>query len=311
MKNILITGVAGYIGSLLCTKFVEEGYKVTAVDILKYEKNSLGHLFSRKNFLFFKLDITKKNNLKKIILNQDFIIPLAALVGAPLCEKRKKEAIKVNVDSIKLILSLVKKRQKILYPTTNSGYGIGQKSKFCDENTPLNPISLYGRTKVEAEELISTHANYICFRLATVFGYSYRMRTDLIVNNFVETAVKNGKLEIFEPNFRRNFIHINDIVDAFLFSIKNFDKLKNNIFNLGLSSANISKINLARKIKKIIPKTKVIINKKGNDPDKRDYFVSNKKIEKAGFKAKVSLDEGIRELNGIFQNCDIKFINNY
>ena len=209
-----------------------------------------------------------------------------------------------------MILSLVKKRQKILYPTTNSGYGIGQKSKFCDENTPLNPISLYGRTKVEAEELISTHANYICFRLATVFGYSYRMRTDLIVNNFVETAVK-GKLEIFEPNFRRNFIHINDIVDAFLFSIKNFDKLKNNIFNLGLSSANISKISLARKIKKIIPKTKVIINKKGNDPDKRDYFVSNKKIEKAGFKAKVSLDEGIKELNGIFKNCDIKFINNY
>lgn len=311
MKNILITGAAGYIGSMLCTKLVEEGYKVTAVDILKYEKNSLGHLFSKKNFVFFKLDITKKKNLKKIISNKDFIIPLAALVGAPLCEKRKKEAIKVNVESIKLILSLVKKRQKILYPTTNSGYGIGQKSKFCDENTPLNPISLYGRTKVEAEELISTHANYICFRLATVFGYSYRMRTDLIVNNFVETAVKRGKLEIFEPNFRRNFIHINDIVDAFLFSIKNFDKLKNNIFNLGLSSANISKISLARKIKKIIPKTKVIINKKGNDPDKRDYFVSNKKIEKAGFKAKVSLDEGIKELNGIFKNCDIKFINNY
>ena len=311
MKNILITGAAGYIGSMLCTKLVEEGYKVTAVDILKYEKNSLGHLFSKKNFVFFKLDITKKKNLKKIISNKDFIIPLAALVGAPLCEKRKKEAIKVNVESIKLILSLVKKRQKILYPTTNSGYGIGQKSKFCDENTPLNPISLYGRTKVEAEELISTHANYICFRLATVFGYSSRMRTDLIVNNFVETAVKRGKLEIFEPNFRRNFIHINDIVDAFLFSIKNFDKLKNNIFNLGLSSANISKISLARKIKKIIPKTKVIINKKGNDPDKRDYFVSNKKIEKAGFKAKVSLDEGIKELNGIFKNCDIKFINNY
>ena len=311
MKKILITGAAGYIGSMLCTKLVGEGYKVTAVDILKYEKNSLAHLFSKKNFTFLKLDITKKKNLKKIILNQDFIIPLAALVGSPLCEKKKKEAVKVNVDSIKLLLSVIKKRQKILYPTTNSGYGIGQKSKFCDENTVLNPISLYGRTKVEAEELISKHSNYICFRLATVFGYSFRMRTDLIVNNFVETAVKKGKLEIFEPNFRRNFIHIQDIVDAFLFSIKNFNKLKNNIFNLGLSSANISKINLARKIKKIVPKTTVIINKKGNDPDKRDYYVSNKKIEKAGFKAKISLDDGIRELNGIFQNCDIKFINNY
>ena len=311
MKKILITGAAGYIGSMLCTKLVGEGYKVTAVDILKYEKNSLDHLFSKKNFNFLKLDINKKKNLKKIILNQDFIIPLAALVGSPLCEKKKKEAVKVNVDSIKLLLSVIKKRQKILYPTTNSGYGIGQKSKFCDENTVLNPISLYGRTKVEAEELISKHSNYICFRLATVFGYSFRMRTDLIVNNFVETAVKKGKLEIFEPNFRRNFIHIQDIVDAFLFSIKNFNKLKNNIFNLGLSSANISKINLARKIKKIVPKTTVIINKKGNDPDKRDYYVSNKKIEKAGFKAKISLDDGIRELNGIFQNCDIKFINNY
>ena len=311
MKKILITGAAGYIGSMLCTKLVDEGYKVTAVDILKYEKNSLAHLFSKKNFTFLKLDITKKKNVKKIILNQDFIIPLAALVGSPLCEKKKKEAVKVNVDSIKLLLSVIKKRQKILYPTTNSGYGIGQKSKFCDENTVLNPISLYGRTKVEAEELISKHSNYICFRLATVFGYSFRMRTDLIVNNFVETAVKKGKLEIFEPNFRRNFIHIQDIVDAFLFSIKNFNKLKNNIFNLGLSSANISKINLARKIKKIVPKTTVIINKKGNDPDKRDYYVSNKKIEKAGFKARISLDDGIRELNGIFQNCDIKFINNY
>ncbi len=311
MKNILITGAAGYLGSMLCTKFVEKGYRVTAVDILKYEKNSLGHLFSKKNFVFFKLDITKKKNLKKIISNQEFIIPLAALVGAPLCEKRKKEAVKVNVKSIKLLLSLIKKNQKILYPTTNSGYGIGQKSKFCDENTPLNPISLYGRTKVEAEELISTHTNYICFRLATVFGYSFRMRTDLIVNNFVETAVKKGKLEIFEPQFRRNFIHINDIVDAFLFSIKNYNKLKNNIYNLGLSSANISKINLARKIKKIVPRTSVIVNTKGSDPDKRDYFVSNKKIEKAGFKAKVSLDDGIKELNNIFQNCDIKFINNY
>ena len=311
MKKILITGAAGYIGSMLCTKLVDEGYKVTAVDILKYEKNSLAHLFSKKNFTFLKLDITKKKNLKKIILNQDFIIPLAALVGSPLCEKKKKEAVKVNVDSIKLLLSVIKKRQKILYPTTNSGYGIGQKSKFCDENTVLNPISLYGRTKVEAEELISKHSNYICFRLATVFGYSFRMRTDLLVNNLVETAVKKGKLEIFEPNFRRNFIHIQDIVDAFLFSIKNFNKLKNNIFNLGLSSANISKINLARKIKKIVPKTTIIINKKGNDPDKRDYYVSNKKIEKAGFKAKISLDDGIRELNGIFQNCDIKFINNY
>ena len=310
-KKILVTGAAGYLGSMICTYLVEEGYQVTAVDILKYDKNSLNHLFFFKNFKFLNLDITKKKNLKKILKNQDFIIPLAALVGAPLCEKRKEEAIKVNIKSIELLLKQVKKKQKIIYPTSNSGYGIGQKTKFCDENTELNPISLYGRTKVEAEKLISKHSNFICFRLATVFGYSYRMRTDLIVNNFVETAVKKGKLEIFEPHFRRNFIHIKDIVAAFLFSIKNFGKLKNNIYNLGLSSANITKLNLANKIKKIIPSTKIIIKKKGNDPDKRDYFVSNAKIEKTGYEAKISLDQGIKELQKVFSNSDIKFLNNY
>ncbi len=311
MKKILITGAAGYLGSMLCTKLVNQGYVVTGVDILKYDKNSIAHLFFHNNFKFFNLDVTKKKNLKKIIKNQDFIIPLAAIVGAPLCEKKKKEAKKLNVDSIKLLISLLKKNQKIIYPTTNSGYGVGQKSKYCNEKTPLNPISLYGRTKVKAEEIVSNHSNYVSFRLATVFGYSYRMRTDLIVNNFVETAVNKGKLEIFEPNFRRNFIHIKDVVNAFLFAIKNFAKIKNNVYNLGLSSANISKINLANKIKKIIPKTKIIVNKKGSDPDKRDYFVSNRKVEKKGFKAKIPLEKGIKELKGLFQNCKIKFINNY
>ena len=163
---------------------------------------------------------------------------------------------------------------------------LDKKSKYCDENTPLRPISLYGRTKVEAETMVSKHSNYVSFRLATVFGYSYRMRTDLIVNNFVETAIKKQKLEIFEPNFRRNFIHIKDVAEAFLFAINNFNKLKNNVYNLGLSSANISKLSLAKKIKKIVPNTKVIVNKRGSDPDKRDYFVSNKKIEKKALKQK-------------------------
>lgn len=311
MKEILITGAAGYIGSMLCTELVAKGYNVTAVDKLKYDKNSLCHLFLKKNFRFIKEDVTKSNVVKKIIKNKDFIIPLAALVGAPLCEKKKREAVEINVNAIKLILKFIKQNQKIVYPTTNSGYGVGQKSKFCDENSALNPLSLYGRTKVEAEKIVMKHSNFVAFRLATVFGYSYRMRTDLIVNNFVEKAVNLKKLEIFEPRFRRNFIHIQDVIRAFIFVIENFKKVRNNIFNLGLSSANITKIQLALKIKKKLKNTKIVVNKSKSDPDKRDYFVSNKKIEKAGFKAKISLENGIEELEKIFLNCDIKFNNNY
>ena len=225
--------------------------------------------------------------------------------------KKKKEAVNINLKAIELIVRLAKKNQKIIYPTSNSGYGIGQKSKFCDENSPLNPISLYGRTKAQAEKIVMQHSNFVAFRLATIFGYSYRMRTDLIVNNFVEKAVKTKRLDIFEPKFRRNFIHIKDVVKAFIFAIENFKKVKNNIFNLGLSSANITKIQLAQKIKKNLKNTKIVVNKYKSDPDKRDYFVSNKKIEKAGFKANITIEEGISELSKIFTNCDIKFKNNY
>ena len=311
MNNILITGGAGYIGSMLATKFINLGYNVTVIDLLKYEKNSLSHLFFYKNFNLIVDDINKEKVIKKLIPKFDIIIPLAALVGAPLCEKNKKIAIKTNVGSIKLILKYIKKKQKIIYPTTNSGYGIGAKNKFCDENSPLNPISLYGTTKLQAEKLVLSHKNSVAFRLATVFGFSYRMRTDLLVNNFVKTAVEKRKLSIFEPHFRRNYVHINDVVDSFLFAINNFTKLKGNVFNLGLSSANLSKLMLAKKIKKNLTNIKIEIIKNKKDPDKRDYFVSNRKIEKAGFKPKVSLDTGIRELITLFKNVDVKFINNY
>ena len=311
MKKFLITGGAGYIGSMLCTKLINLGYQVTVIDKLKYEKNSLSHLFFNKNFQLINGDANSDKLIKKLIKNKDYIIPLAALVGAPLCEKFKKMAIKTNVHSIKIILKNIKKNQKIIYPTTNSGYGIGAKDKYCDESSPLNPISLYGTTKLEAEKLILTHKNSVAFRLATVFGYSYRMRTDLLVNNFVKNAVQNKKLLIFEPHFRRNYVHIKDVVDSFVFAINNFNKLKNNVYNLGLSSANLSKLMLAKKIKTHLPKLKISIIKNKKDPDKRDYFVSNKKIEKAGFKPKTSLDTGIRELIYLFKNVDVKFINNY
>ena len=311
MKKILITGGAGYIGSMLCTKLINFGYQVTVVDLLKYNKSSLNHLYFYKNFKLIVGDIRNKKLMKKLIKKNDFIIPLAGLVGAPLCDKYKKDAISTNLESIKTLRKIVTSKNKIIFLTSNSGYGIGEKNKFCTEESPLKPISLYGKTKCEAESEILKTKNYVCFRLATVFGQSYRMRSDLLVNNFVNTAIKKKKLTLFEPHFRRNFIHVRDVVSAILFTITHFNKLKNNVYNLGLSSANISKIMLAKKIQKQYKKLKIKIVTNRKDPDKRDYYVSNKKIEKKGFKAKVKLEAGISELIQIFTNDKNKVINNY
>ncbi len=312
MSKILITGGAGYIGSMLSTRLLNLGHQVTVVDLLKYDKGSLNHLYFHKNFKLIIDDVRKKNLMKKLVKKHNFIIPLAALVGAPLCEKFKKDAISTNLGTIKTLCEIVTKKNKIIYLTTNSGYGIGEKDKYCDENSPLNPISLYGRTKCDGEDLVRDNIkNHVCFRLATVFGHSYRMRSDLLVNNFVNTAIKKKKLILFEPHFRRNFIHVRDVVNAIIFTMRNFNKLKSNVYNLGLSSANISKIMLAKKIQKQYKKLKIKIVKNRKDPDKRDYFVSNKKIEKKGFKASISLDEGISELIQIFSNDKNRIINNY
>ena len=311
MKNILITGGAGYIGSKLATELLNYNYKVTVIDILKFSSRSLNHLFNNRNFNFINGDVRNKKLMKNLILNNEFIIPLAALVGAPLCEKNKKEAISVNLESIKYLMKIITKKNKVIYLTTNSGYGVGEKNKYCDEESPLNPISLYGRTKVNAEKIIMRSSNSIGFRLATVFGYSYRMRTDLLVNNFVFKAVRDKKLVIFEPHFRRNYIHINDVVEGVIYSIKNFNRLKSNVYNLGLSSANLTKYNLAKKIKKKINSLKIKIVQNRKDPDQRDYYVSNKKIEKKGFRAKISIEKGIDELINVFSYSEEKIINNY
>jgi nucleoside-diphosphate-sugar epimerase len=313
-KKILVTGGAGYIGSVLCTHLLDLGYSVTIVDKLMFDPNAIKHLFSYKNFSFYNEDVNNNKFIIKIIGKFDYIIPLAALVGAPLCDKYKKEAIKTNYNSIKYIVSNLKKKQRIIYLTTNSGYGIGEKNKFCDENSPLKPISLYGKTKCQAEDVVKLFKNSICFRLATVFGVSYRMRSDLLVNNFVYKSLADNKIDIFEPHFRRNYIHIKDVISAIIFAIKKFNSLKGEVYNLGLSSANITKLQLAKKIKKIYPpvKLKVIYNK--SDPDKRDYFVSNEKIEKKGFKAKYSLADGIQELISYFsflKKKKIRIFNNY
>jgi len=311
MKKILITGGAGYIGSMLSTELVLQGYRVTVIDKLKYEKSSLDHLYYYKNFSFINSDVRNEKILRENIKKHEFIIPLAALVGAPLCEKFKKDAITTNLEAIKLILKNLNKKKKIIYLTTNSGYGIGEKNKFCNESSPLKPISLYGQTKCDAENEVRKFKNSISFRLATVFGSSFRMRSDLLVNNFVQRAVNENYIDIFEPKFRRNFIHIRDVVRGIVFSIKNFNRLKSNVYNLGLSSANITKIDLAKKIKKQLKKLKIRVVKNKSDPDKRDYFVSNAKIEKKGFKANISLEQGVRELIQVFRNNKNKIINNY
>tara|TARA_A100000164_G_C21919567_1_gene779952 strand:- start:1427 stop:2368 length:942 start_codon:yes stop_codon:yes gene_type:complete len=305
-RKILITGAAGYIGSYLTTKLVFLGYHVIAMDNLSLSKNSLSHLFSHENFFFIKGDVRNKKLISKLIKDVEFIIPLAALVGAPLCDKFPKLTKEINLESIKFILKKIKNNQKIIYPNTNSGYGIGKKNIFCNEKSPLNPISLYGRTKVKSEKLILKHKNSVVFRLATIFGFSYRMRTDLLVNFFVREAIIKKKIDIFEPHFRRNFIHISDIAEAFIFTLNNFKKMKGNVYNLGLSNANLTKIQLAKIIKKELKETKINIIKNSSDPDKRDYYVSNKKIEKIGFKAKYSIYRGIKELSKLYKINDYK-----
>ena len=310
-KKVLVAGGAGFIGAKLATKLISLVYFETVIDLLKYDSSSLNHLFFFKNFNFILGDVRDKKLIKKVLSKMDYIIPLAALVGAPLCEKFKKEAKQTNLDAIKFIVNNLKKKQKIIYLNSNSGYGIGEKNKFCNEDSPLRPVSLYGKTKIEAEDIVLNFENSVSFRLATVFGCSYRMRSDLIVNNFVLNAVKKGRIEIFEPHFRRNFVHINDIIDLFVFTIKNFSKLKGNIYNFGNSKENITKYELAKKIKKEIKFLKIKIIKGKKDPDKRDYYVSNKKIEKSGFAAKISLKTGIAELRKAFEVNRKEIKNNY
>ncbi len=310
--NILITGGAGYIGSSVADYLVKKSFNVTVVDKLEYKNFPFNHLLKYKNFKFIFGNILDKNFFnKKFISRFDLIIPLAALVGAPLCEKKKKLATLTNLKSIEYLISKISKKQKIIFATSNSGYGIGEKNKFCDENSPLRPVSHYGVTKMLAEKIVVNYKNSVSFRLATVFGYSFRMRSDLLVNNFVELSVKKKKIQLFESNFRRNFIHIQDVCRAVEFSIKNFNRMKCQVYNLGLSTANLTKKQLALRIKHKLPKLKISYIKNRSDPDKRDYYVSNKKIEKLGFLPAHSLDDGIDELIEFFKYNNLKFINNY
>lgn len=295
--KILVTGGAGYIGSVLVPKLLESHYKVTVIDNFFFNQKSLDNLNSHKNFSLIKGDVSDKNLVKKILDNNfDLIIPLAALVGAPLCDKMPELAKEINESSVKYIINNVDVKTKIILPTTNSGYGIGKENIACNEESDLNPISIYGITKVNAEKFVLDRGNSISLRLATVFGMSPRMRLDLLVNHFVFKAVNKQRLDIFEGHFKRNFVHIQDVARVFLFFIKNFEKYKNNAYNFGLEEANLSKIELAQEIKKEIKDFNFIINEIAKDPDKRNYIVSNKKILNTGFKFEYSLNKGIKEL---------------
>lgn len=299
--KILVTGAAGYIGSVLVPSLLSEGHSVIALDNFIYNQSSLLDCCYHKNLDIVRGDTRDKNLIVKYLKEVDIIIPLACLTGAPLCSKFPQEAKSVIVDAVKLILEVRSKSQIIIYPTTNSGYGVGQKDIFCTEETPLNPISFYGKFKVEAEKIILESGSSVSFRLATAFGVSPRMRTDLLVNDFTYRAVYDRFIVLFEAHFKRNYIHVRDIAKAFIHAINNFETMQGQAYNLGLSGANLSKRELCEEIKKQIPGFYFVEAEIGEDPDKRDYVVSNEKIEKTGFKPQVSLQEGIAELIKAYQ----------
>ncbi|MFN6049195.1 MAG: NAD-dependent epimerase/dehydratase family protein, partial [Planctomycetia bacterium] len=294
--KILITGGAGYIGSVLTPLLLGEGHSVTILDNFLFNQPTLMDSCINPNFAIVRGDCRDNNLMSKLMKDTDYIIPLAAIVGAPACNLDTTAASSINLDAIKLILSLRSKSQRIILPNTNSGYGIGEKASFCTEESPLSPISLYGRTKVEAERAVLDSGNCITFRLATVFGLSPRMRIDLLVNDFVYRAINDRAVVIFEGHAKRNYIHIRDVSRAFLHGISNFEKMQGNAYNVGLSDANLSKLELCTEIKKHIPGFVFLEAPIGEDPDKRDYIVSNEKIEKTGFKPKYGINEGIKEL---------------
>jgi nucleoside-diphosphate-sugar epimerase len=296
VTHVLVTGAAGYVGSILCEHLLAAGHRVTALDNLSLGEHSLFHLCAHRNFEFVRGDARDARILEGALRGADVVIPLAALVGAPQCDRDPIAAQSTNLDAIKTLGRLRGRDQLIVYPTTNSGYGTKSGSVHCTEDTPLEPISLYGRTKVEAESEVLSWPRGITLRLATVFGASPRMRIDLLVNHFVWAAVTDGYLVIFEKDFRRNFVHIRDVADCFLHCIAHPDRMLGRPFNLGLDDCNISKEQLALKIKEHLPNFFIHFATVGSDPDKRDYIVSNQRLREAGFEARRSLDDGIREL---------------
>ena len=289
---------------MLSLRLLGEGYKVTVVDNLRFGQSDVKSTLEASGVKFILDDVRKLS--KQFLSQYQIIIPLAAIVGAPICDENPEEAYQVNLNSVERLIQMIRSEVLVVFPNTNSGYGINQESSYCVETSPLRPISLYGKLKVAAEEyILQNHSNSITLRLATVFGVSHRHREELLVNNFVLKAFLDRRLDIYEGHFRRNFVHVLDVVDGFVFVMNNSERLRGNVFNLGQDSANMTKLELAQKIKIFFPDLMIEESLQYKDPDQRDYLVSNAKIHKAGFTPQISLEQGIKELKAYYEQTYI------
>ncbi len=307
--NILITGGAGYIGSELVDYFLKDGHRVVVYDNLMYDATSLLRYTNHTNFVFERGDVRDYKRLEKLVSRADVIIPLAALVGFPLCRDNPRDAKEINLDANVWLAENKSKHQMVVYPCTNSGYG-SKSDGVCTEESPLNPLTLYGTTKVDAEKAFMGVENYVTFRLATVFGPSSRMRSDLLVNNFVLRALRDRLLVLYECEFMRNYVHIHDVCAAFKFVVDNWEECKNETYNVGNDSINMNKLQLAEKVSKYIP-IEIMKAEFNSDPDTRDYIVSSQKFYDKGFNCRFDLDGGIVQLKKAFSLIESPWYANY